>query len=51
MTYWDDGDASDLFDGHGDYQHVRRNRSQMRLAVLIVCGMLIAAVIGGMFLY
>ena len=51
MTFLDDGDASDLFDGHGDYEHSGPDRSQMRLAVLIVGGMLVAAVIGGMFLY
>ena len=51
MTFLDDGDAGDLFDGHGDYEHVGRDRSQMRLAVLIVGGLLVVAVIGGMFLY
>jgi hypothetical protein len=51
MTFHDDRDASDLFDGHGDYQHAGPNRAQMRLAVLIVGGMLVVAVIGGMFLY
>jgi hypothetical protein len=51
VTFLDDGDASDLFDGHGDYEHAGPGRSQMRLAVLIVGGMLVAAVIGGMFLY
>jgi hypothetical protein len=51
MTFLDDGDASQPFEGHGDYEHVGPNRSQMRLAVLIVGGVLLAAVIGGMFLY
>jgi hypothetical protein len=51
MTFRDDGDAGDLFDGHGDYQHVGPNRARMRLAVLIVGGVLVAAIIGGMFLY
>jgi hypothetical protein len=51
MTFQDDGEPSRPFDGHGDYEHVGPNRSQMRIAVLIVGVILLAAVIGGMFLY
>ena len=51
MTFLDDGDTSHLFDGHGDYEHVVPNRFHMRLVVCIIGVMLVAAVVGGMFLY
>ena len=52
MTFRDDdGGAGDLFDGHGGYQYVPLSRSRARLGVLVIGCSLVAAVIGGMFLY
>jgi hypothetical protein len=51
LTFLDDDGAGDLFDGHGDHQHVRMSRSTLRLGVFVFGSMLIAAVVSGMFLY
>jgi hypothetical protein len=51
MTFTEDDDASQLFDGHGEYQHVGISRVPVRIGVVVIGAMLIAAVISGMFLY
>ena len=51
MTLANDKDRGDSSDGHGDYEHVRPARTRVRLGVVIFGGILIAAVVGGMFLY
>ena len=51
MTFLDDGGSGDLFDGHGDHQHIRMPRSKLRVGVLVFGFILVTAVIGGMFLY
>lgn len=51
MTASDDDGAGELFDGHGEYEHVGPTKARIRMGVLIFGGILIATVIGGMFLY
>ena len=40
-----------MFDGHGDYEHVGLTKVQTRIGVLIIGGLMLFAVISGMFLY
>lgn len=51
MTLPDDREARDMHDGHGDYEHVGLTKAQSRIGVLIFGGILVFAVISGMFLY
>jgi hypothetical protein len=47
----DDRADRDLFEGHGGYEHGGLTKTQTRIGVLIVGGLLLFAVISGMFLY
>ena len=51
MTSSEDPDSRDLFDGHGDYEHVGFSKAKTRIGVLIIGTLLLFAVISGMFLY
>jgi hypothetical protein len=51
MNSSDDREERDMHDGHGDYEHVGLTKAQARIGVLVIGGILLFAVISGMFLY